>query len=227
MKITAYFYLFISLIVIVAELIHHHTLLFCTKPLLMPVLILFYILSVSKPLTKMDRLMVAALFFSWIGDVVLMLPGGNKNYFLIGLISFLITHILYVFAFTQVRDRSLPAILKQKIWLLIPLLAYLIGLISLVFPALDTDMRIPVAIYTSVIGTMVVFALNRFRRVSDRSFALVFGGAILFMISDSCIAVNKFLCHGTMPLAGVWIMGLYMAGQYLIVLGMLKNESAE
>lgn len=171
--------------------------------------------------------MVAALFFSWIGDVVLMLPGGNKNYFLIGLISFLITHILYVFAFTQVRDRSLPAILKQKIWLLIPLLAYLIGLISLVFPALDTDMRIPVAIYTSVIGTMVVFALNRFRRVSDRSFALVFGGAILFMISDSCIAVNKFLCHGTMPLAGVWIMGLYMAGQYLIVLGMLKNESAE
>jgi uncharacterized membrane protein YhhN len=156
-----------------------------------------------------------------------MLPGGNKNYFLIGLISFLITHLLYVFAFIQVRDRSVPAILRQRIWLLIPLLAYLIGLISLVFPALDADMRIPVAIYTSVIGTMVVFALNRFRRVSDRSFALVFGGAILFMISDSCIAVNKFLCHGTMPLAGFWIMGLYMAGQYLIVQGMLKSESSE
>jgi len=191
----------------------------------MPALIAFYILSLGRSMAKIDWLLIAAWVFSWFGDVVLMFTG--INYFLAGLVGFLITHLLYTGAFTMVRDRSAIPLLKRKIWLLIPLLAYLAGLMCLVFPAIGEDMKVPIVIYSIVIGVMVISALNRHGRVSDSSFALVFGGALIFMLSDSLIAVNKFLCHGTLYMAGVWIMSTYIAGQYLIAKGMLRNENRD
>jgi uncharacterized membrane protein YhhN len=225
LKFAGYLYLLIGAIDVFADLTHTGLVQYITKPLLMPVLIAFYISSSVSPLSKADKLMICAWLFSWMGDVALMLPGDNKNYFLIGLVGFLITHILYANAFLIVRDRAVIPVLKTKPWVLIPLVAYLAGLMSLIFPALDTDMRIPVIIYTSVIGLMIVCALNRYKRVSDSSYALVFGGALLFMFSDSLIAVNKFLCHGTLFMAGTGIMTLYITGQYLIARGMLRNET--
>ncbi len=208
-----------------AEFTRYQLLLYILKPLLMPALIAFYILSLGRSLAKIDRLMIAAWLFSWFGDIVLMFTG--INYFLAGLLGFLITHLLYTAAFTMVRDRSARPLLKRKIWLLVPLVAYLVGLMYLVFPAIGADMKAPIAIYSIVIGVMVISALNRYGRVNDSSFALVFGGALIFMLSDSFIAVNKFLCHGTLYLAGVWIMSTYIVGQYLIAKGMLKNETPD
>jgi uncharacterized membrane protein YhhN len=62
-------------------------------------------------------------------------------------------------------------------------------------------MKIPVLIYAAVLTGMVLVALFRFGKTSSSSFALVFGGAILFMISDSLIAINKFL--EPLPMAGI------------------------
>ena len=47
------------------------------------------------------------------------------------------------------------------------------------------------------------------------------------MLSDSLIAINTFLCYGTLYMGGVWIMTTYIAGQYMIAKGMLLNENAE
>ena len=226
-KFAAYLYILIGITEVAAECTQHGMIRYITKPLLMPALVAFYILSLTGSPTRADRLMIAAWFFSWIGDIVLMLAGADRGYFLLGLVSFLVTHILFAIAFMMVRDRSATPILKSKPWILIPLMAYLAGLMSLVFPVLGIDMRIPVVIYAIVIGTMIVFALNRYKRVGDSSFALVFGGVLLFMFSDSLIAVNKFLCQGTLSMAGVGIMALYIAGQYLIARGMLRNEKPE
>ena len=225
MKISAYVYIMIGALVVSAELTHDRPLMYILKPLLMPALILFYIQSLGRTLRKIDWLLIAAWAFSWFGDVVLMFSG--INYFLAGLVGFLITHLLYTGAFNMVRDRSVIPLLKRKIWLLIPLVAYLVGLMWVVFPAIGDEMRPPIAIYSIVIGVMVISALNRYGRVNDSSFALVFGGALIFMLSDSLIAVNKFLCHDSLYMAGVWIMSTYMVGQYLIAMGMLKNETAD
>jgi len=82
-----------------------------------------------------------------------------------------------------------------------------------------------VVVYSTAIATMVLFAINRFHRVNDRSFVLVFIGALMFMFSDSFIAVNKFL-H-PIAFSGVWIMSLYSFGQYLIAKGSLAQFNAE
>jgi uncharacterized membrane protein YhhN len=223
MRSAVYLYILAGVAEIAAEFTGSLPLHAIAKPLLMPALIAFYIQFADFKMSRRDRLVVAALVFAWLGDVALMFVSVSKNYFLLGLLAFMITHMLYICAFVLVKHRKKEIILKRKPWLLLPLLAYFIGLLAVVLPAVGPNMKIPVAVYTSVIGAMVIFALCRYGRVSDSSFALVFGGAILFMWSDSLIAISKFLYHGTLCMAGVAIMALYIAGQYLIAKGMLRD----
>ena len=151
----------------------------------------------------------------------------HPDFFLVGLVGFLITHILYTIVFAKVDLPSVKPILKSKPWLLLPLLAYMAVLISQLVPAiysveLTKPFLAPVLVYSTAIATMVVFALNRYGRVDDSSFALVFAGAILFMISDSIIAINKFIVP--FEFARIAIMVLYISGQYLIAKGCLKQQ---
>jgi len=74
-----------------------------TKPLLMPALMVVFYRLTRRRENSQRKFVFAALIFSWIGDVSLMFWGINSNFFLIGLISFLLTHIAYIIAFTQVR----------------------------------------------------------------------------------------------------------------------------
>lgn len=223
MKQTAYLYFLLASIEIYAISVGSEMLESIAKPLLMPALILFYWSGAARPLARRDLFVIGAFIFSWIGDVALMFH--EEKFFLIGLIGFLIAHLLYILAFTMVADTVSDPVLRHKVWLVVPLATYLAALLAIVFPVVDSHMKIPVAIYSLVIGTMAIFALNRYKRVNDSSFALVFGGALLFMFSDSLIAVNKFLCHDTLFMGGILIMSLYMAGQYLIAKGMLRNDN--
>jgi uncharacterized membrane protein YhhN len=83
-------------------------------------------------------------------------------------------------------------------------------------------MRLPVIIYTIVILTMLEAAINRYGKVNRLSFILVLAGAILFVISDSLIALNKF--GFPFMFSGVAVMTTYIAAQYLIVAGILKQS---
>ena len=82
-------------------------------------------------------------------------------------------------------------------------------------------MKIPVIIYTVVILTMLTSALNREKKVNRQSYILVLVGAILFVISDSIIAIDKFRYH--FALSGIAIMSTYVTAQYFIAIGCLKQ----
>jgi uncharacterized membrane protein YhhN len=47
-------------------------------------------------------------------------------------------------------------------------------------------------------------------------------GAVLFMISDSLIAIDKFATP--IPYPTLFIMGTYVFAQYFIAVGVLKND---
>jgi uncharacterized membrane protein YhhN len=91
-----------------------------------------------------------------------------------------------------------------------------IGLVSFLYGDL-AEMKLPVIIYAIVILTMLSGAINRSEKVNQHSYWLVLAGAILFVISDSAIAVNKF----SLPFesSGIVIMSTYILAQYLIVTG--------
>lgn len=235
-KAFEFLYLAVGVVEIGSEATGNQTLRFFTKPLLMILLIAYYTSAVQGWANRAHRLIVSAFIFSWVGDVALMFVGEpgtklmgierNPNYFLLGLVGFLITHVLYTIAFTQVSYKEAKALLPAKSWVLVPLVLYMVALLSLLVPAISGNdltkpFLIPVLVYSTAIAVMVLFAINRYKRVSDRSFALVFAGALLFMLSDSIIAINKFL-H-PFASAGIFIMVLYISGQYLIAKGMLTQ----
>lgn len=192
-----------------------------SKPLLLPLLIGYYVTSISSE--ERSRTVLLALVFSWLGDVLLMFQPQGELYFIGGLLAFLVAHLYYIFAYRQfmIEDTSKALLGVQRFRFSFPIILAGTGLVTVLYSHLG-GLKIPVIIYALVLVLMVVNALFRFGRTSLTSFAMVFFGATLFMISDSMIAINKFM----LPIAysGFWVMLTYLAAQYLIVHGLIKHR---
>jgi uncharacterized membrane protein YhhN len=188
------------------------------KPLIMVSLGLFYFFSVDAE--DRSALVLGAIIFSFTGDVLLMYP----DKFILGLAAFLFSHICYILAYRQHRGDDQDNALKgvHRIRLAFPVILAGCGLVVILYPVLG-DLKIPVIIYAIVISTMVLTALFRMGKTSTTSFWMVFIGAMLFMVSDSILAINKFLSPIT--LSGFWIMLTYITAQFLIVSGLLKHDN--
>ena len=95
--------------------------------------------------------MLAALCLGWVGDIALV--SAQRTWFLLGLGSFLLSHLAYIGAFATVRPNALVAILVAA-GLLVPA-----GLVARwLWPHLGADMRGPVLAYIAVISAMVAAA---------------------------------------------------------------------
>lgn len=191
------------------------------KPALMILLGVYYWIAQRSTDKTTSSTMILAIIFSWMGDVLLMQTG--QQFFMFGLTAFLMAHLFYILAYRQHRRADSSEALQglQRIRFAFPIVLAGTGLVTVLYSHLD-DLRIPVLVYAGVITTMVLAALFRFGRTGSASFAMVFGGAILFMMSDSLIAINKFLAP--LPYAHFWIMLTYISAQLLIVKGLLKHS---
>ena len=186
-----------------------------SKPLLIPVLVLFFVSSVSMKRGKSFYLILAALFLSWCGDVLL-----QADFFIPGLISFLLAHVCYILYFSQ-TSKDNTGLLHKKPLFIIPVLLYVIVLLVLLFPYLD-ELKIPVIIYSIAIGVMLLMAMNTRYRINNKASSLFITGALLFVLSDSLLAINLFVAqHWLMSIA---VMITYAIAQYLIVKGALANQ---
>lgn len=163
-----------------------------------------------------------AFLFSLLGDTFLMFTGKNQLFFMAGLGSFLISQIGYIFLFqhsNKIAGIQSWSFLKQHpLWLF---LCFLYGILIyyLLFPNLDVVLKVAVLIYMVALLGMSVMALNRKGTKPVKSFWFVFIGSLLFVISDSVIAINKFL--QPVLFDGLIVMSTYMAAQFLIVKGLI------
>ncbi|NOR18539.1 MAG: hypothetical protein GQ538_00445 [Xanthomonadales bacterium] len=206
-------YAIVSVAVLVAILIDQPSLYMIVKPLLM-VSLLFYFIAASKGYPKWRVLVMLALVFSWLGDVLLL----SDDLFMAGLAAFLIAHIFYISAYHKTGAAS-GELRPLDIIKLVVLGAILV---SILFPHLG-GLLIPVLVYATVLLGMALWAHKRRGATSATSFMLVSIGAILFVISDSVIAVNKFAFE--VPGERLLVMSTYITSQYLIIRGLLEHES--
>lgn len=192
-----------------------------TKPLIVLTLLIYFLLSVKERST-LFYLTIAALLLSWLGDVFLMYESDNAMFFILGLASFLLAHVTYVFSYRKAKNDTAenPLLSSQKLRHGSTLVLAGLALIYILEPGLG-DMKIPVIIYASVIVVMAITALLRYGYTSIQSFSYVFGGAVMFMVSDSLLAINKFL--EPFSYAGFWIMLTYCLAQFLIVRGIINH----
>jgi uncharacterized membrane protein YhhN len=192
------------------------TLRWITKPLLIPVLAFAFYTSSYYKKGSFYYFILAALFLSWGGDVLLQF----KGLFIPGLISFLLAHVFYILYFAKTNAQR-KGLLQFQPLIGLPVLIYIVLFLYLLYPFLDS-LKIPVTVYGITIGTMLLMSINTRRKVSDNAAALFFNGALQFVISDSLLAVNMFAVKRT--LLSVSVMLTYASAQYLIVKGALVNE---
>lgn len=187
-----------------------------TKPLLMPLLLLGFYTASAKRSGPFFNLIFIALLLSWAGDVLLQM----KGMFIPGLISFLLAHVFYIIYFSK-TGKGKKGILQLHWMMGIPVLVYILIFLWQLYPFLDV-LKIPVTVYGITIGTMLLMAINTRRKLkNDVSFLFVIG-ALLFVISDSLLAVNLFaLSHIVLSLC---VMLTYVTAQYMIVKGALLHE---
>ena len=188
------------------------------KPAIMPMLIGFYFTSTEIR----NGTFIRALLFCWAGDVLLMFAQIDQLYFMLGLIAFLIGHLFYIFSFRQfVWEHEGNLLPTQKVRLVFPVLLAGTGLMVILYPVLGA-MKAPVMFYSIVLMLMVSYAILRIGRTNKVSFNWVLFGALLFMISDSILAINKF--HSPFSWASIAIMVTYIAAQFMFVKGVLDHR---
>jgi len=179
-------------------------------------LFIFTALVQTHPIPVYFYLLLLGLIFCLGGDVFLALP--QDRTFLMGLVSFLLGHVLYVISFFYVAD------INQWTWI-----GCLVGLLvsGLVFGWLRPhlgSMLIPVIAYVIVITVMVISAWTVLgdTKLSYSGRLLVFIGAVSFYLSDLFVARDRFLkSEFTNRLIG---LPMYYCGQFLLAfsIGFLK-----
>jgi uncharacterized membrane protein YhhN len=159
-------------------------------------------------------LVSAALVFSLAGDVFLMLP---KDRFVAGLVAFLIAHLLYIAAFVQLGAHVTA-------WIALPFLVYAAVLLRIVLPHVQRRLKLPVIVYAAALTVMAWQACERAWAARSATPAEIVGfggvlaaaGAVLFVASDSALAVNRFVRQ--FRGADALVLGTYFAAQTLIAL---------
>lgn len=180
--------------------------LYLFKPLTL-VFVILIALQQNHPTSSFYRgAIVIGLLFSLAGDVFLMSP---RDSFILGLISFLIAHLFYYAAFAYEGHYS------YSYWAFVPLLLYGCLMLRVLWPGLG-KMRLPVLIYVLVILAMGWAAASRWLLTGQEGSLAALAGAILFIVSDSALAVDRF--RGRFRSAQLLILGTYFTAQWLIAL---------
>ena len=209
-------YIGISVVYLSIILLGHEAIAWFLKPLLLPFL-LFSVYTFEKFPTK--NLLLSALTFSWIGDVILMFADKGELYFIFGLVSFLISHILYIVLFSK-QGNTTDYRKNIIFWIaFILIILYLKSMLTLLFPKLG-DLKIPVSIYALTISTMLLVALKGYFSWKKPANISILFGAMFFVTSDSILAINKF--YEPLPYAAFLIMFTYLVAQFAIVIGIQK-----
>ena len=190
---------------ITAEILDAQTLAYFTKPVTLALIIGVALVSHDSPSPFYKWTIIAGLIFSLAGDVLLMVP---QDLFLWGLIAFAVAQLFYTTAF--IHGGGFYGNFRSAV----PFLLFGIFMGALLWSNLD-DMLIPAMVYLVIILVMAWQGYGHWRQYPGTRGRLLFIGVLLFVASDSFLAVNRFL-YDLENLAPILILGTYYPAQWLI-----------
>jgi uncharacterized membrane protein YhhN len=173
-----------------------------TQVLLMPALAGALVVGTRTPRPRLVRLVLVALFFSWLGDTLPRFASEDVG-FLVMVGCFLLAQVAYVVAFWPTRRES---VLSRPL-LVAPYVVALLVLVVLCREGAGALLA-PVVLYGIALAAMAVLATG-LGRVAG------IGGAV-FLVSDSLIALGAF-ADLDLPAHSFWVMLTYVVGQALLV----------
>ncbi|MHA1306883.1 MAG: lysoplasmalogenase [Candidatus Heimdallarchaeota archaeon] len=193
---------------------------YVTKPVLIPFLAIYYILSIyyTSGIASVNWFIFVGLLFGLAGDLLLINrpdPEEQKLLFMLGLVSFLLGHIFYVVAFIW----SVTAPYTYTLWTLgiaIPIIIYGVLIGIKILPNAE-EMKIPVLVYILIIFSMGIIATMLYGEMSTIGYIMLLVGVLLFIISDTINAWYKFIKE--FQYERLLVMSTYLVSQFFIVLG--------
>jgi uncharacterized membrane protein YhhN len=195
---------------------------FITKPLLIPLLLAFFVSSLSN-FSVYEVWFVIALVFGFLGDVFLMIPDPEKKRLglKLGLSAFLLGHISYILAFI-INARGFIFWQWWGMFLALPF----VGAASIAHPYITKNtgkMTKAVTAYIFVICLMCVSSTFLFLPEGWSNYQLgaiiVYLGVWLFAVSDLFNGIGRFVKE--FRYERLVTMFAYISGQLLIVLGFI------
>ncbi|MBX3619460.1 MAG: lysoplasmalogenase [Rhizobacter sp.] len=178
---------------------------FVFKPLT-TVLVIAWAWPRGASLPRMRRRVLIGLVLSLAGDVALLWP---KEGFLPGLVSFLLAHLAFIAAFSvPLRFAGKP--LAFGVYAVVAAL-----ILSQLWGGVPAGLRVPVLAYVACLACMAAQAAAWWRSAPALAEARwAAAGGVLFMASDSLLAINKFAAP--LPWSALWILATYWLAQMCI-----------
>lgn len=155
----------------------------------------------------------AALLLSTCGDIALLRTGNLA--FMAGLGSFLVAHGLFVWAFL------LDGFATPPLWCVLPIAVAAVFFVWLL--PRTGELKIPVIVYAAALVGMTLTAAARWELRDDGSGLLAVAGALLFLLSDSALAVRQF--NGPYRRAQALILSTYWLAVGLIAASTLGTRA--
>jgi uncharacterized membrane protein YhhN len=159
--------------------------------------------------SSMRTILLSALVFSGCGDLLLAF-----DEFIFGVVAFLLAQLSYAELFRHHWQGF-----YNRWHLSVLLLIYILVMMWWLLPNLG-NLQFAVVAYLIAIATMGLFA---FQSSLPMRWAVL--GAVLFIISDSFIAINKFI--NPIPYESYWIMSSYYVAQFMLVTGFLNSVKGQ
>lgn len=172
------------------------------KPLTTVLVILLVLLAKGDDV-RFKRTLILALCFCLLGDILLL----KNEYFVFGLGAFLIGHLLFAKGFIRLRG------FQRNPFVALLLLIIGIGLYAWLYPDLGA-LKYPVTTYVLVILFMAWQGMGLYVQEKTRAYGFIAFGVVLFMFSDSMIAIDKFKVP--FEFSGVVILSTYWLAIALI-----------
>ena len=177
-----------------------------SKPLTMALVITVALIARTPVPPAYKTLILAGLLCSLLGDIALMFP---EKWFTAGLASFLAAHVFYILAFKPGPGRPI------SMGMFVPFLIFGSLMFRILAPSLGR-LKLPVFVYIAAITAMAGLAAGRFVDGGGTRPLLAFAGAVLFLVSDSVLAYDRFAKK--LGPAQAIILGTYFPAQLLIAL---------
>lgn len=162
-----------------------------SKGLLVPVLGFYIFLNAKKNFYQTTKLLVFfALIVAWLGDMFLLKDG--DLFFMLGMACFMCFHVIIATIFFRLQKLKIAKC--QNAFIAFGVYVFLAYRLFKFLHEGIGDYRIPIIFYAASMGVMVIAVFNQLesgtRKLSAVSFFIP--AAILFVISDATLALQKF-----------------------------------
>jgi len=167
---------------------------------LIPMALLILFALTTKPMisTTYKRIIIGGLFVCMIADGVIY-------WFILGLITFFIGHVFYIFAFRHAIRRPMP------VWAAVLLLLY--AVVMTFWIAGSQFIQGEIVLGIAIIAYIIVITIMGWTAIRTR-LPLAIIGAMLFIFSDSVLAIDRFVYE--IPSRDAFVMISYYGAQVFI-----------